>query len=66
MSRLQKVVTGLKDWGITWGLKFNSSKTEVVIFTKSNLKVENNPKRLVVGGQKVDFSPSAKYLGQQA
>ena len=38
MNNLQKVVNKLEAWGNTAGLKFNSSKTEVVIFTKKRLK----------------------------
>ena len=37
MSRIQKVVTKLEEWGLTCGLTFNHSKTEVLIFTKSTL-----------------------------
>ena len=38
MSRVQKSVTKLEEWGKERGLKFNASKTVVVIFTKSRLK----------------------------
>ena len=38
MSRLQKVCNELTDWGKTAGLTFNASKTEVIIFTKKNIK----------------------------
>ena len=41
MNKLQKVVTKLENWGQTAGLKFNSSKTEVVIFTKNDLDLSN-------------------------
>ena len=41
MSNMQKVVNKLETWGRTTGLKFNSSKTEVVIFTKKRLKPEH-------------------------
>ena len=63
MSRLQKVVSELEKWGITCGLKFNASKTEVVIFTKSNIKQKDMPKKLQVSGQEVEFNSCAKYLG---
>ena len=43
MNNLQKVVNKLEAWGHTTGLKFNSSKTEVVIFTKKRLKPEQMP-----------------------
>ena len=55
MSRLQKVVTELEEWGIKCGLKFNAGKTEVVIFTKANLKPKDYPSKLRVSQQEVDF-----------
>ena len=63
MSRLQKVVTELEEWGIKCGLKFNAGKTEVVIFTKANLKPKDYPSKLRVSQQEVDFGSEAKYLG---
>ena len=63
MSRLQKVVTHLEDWGKERGLKFNATKTEVVIFTKSRLKPENMPNKLLVSGKSVEFNITVKYLG---
>ena len=63
MSRLQKVVTKLEDWGTEAGLKFNASKTEVIIFTKSRLKHSDYPNKLEVGGKRVNFGTSVKYLG---
>ena len=63
MQKLQKVVTKLETWGQTAGLKFNSSKTEVVIFTKKRLRPEQMPQKLKVSGQEVEFSTTAKYLG---
>ena len=41
MSRLQKFATKLEEWGEKRGLKFNASKTVVIIFTKSRLKNSN-------------------------
>ena len=46
MTNLQKVVSTLEAWGQTAGLKFNFSKTEVVIFTKKRLKPEHMPQKL--------------------
>ena len=63
MNNLQKVVNKLEAWGQTAGLKFNSSKTEVVIFTKKRLKPEHMPQKLKVSNQPVEFSTTAKYLG---
>ena len=61
MNNLQ--VNKLEAWGQTRGLKFNSSKTEVVIFTKKRLKLEHMPQKLRVSKQPVEFSTTAKYLG---
>ena len=46
MNNLQKVVNKLEAWGNSAGLKFNSSKTEVVIFTTKRLKPEQMPQKL--------------------
>ena len=63
MSKLQKVVNAPELWGCTAGLQFNSSQTEVVIFTKKRLKPEHMPQKLRVSDQPVEFSTTAKYLG---
>ena len=42
MSRVQKVISKLEEWGLTCGLSFNPSKTEVVICTKNNLVCHRN------------------------
>ena len=60
MNNLQKVVNKLEAWGQTAGLKFNSSKTEVVIFTKKRLKPEHMHQKLRVSDQPVEFSTTAK------
>ena len=61
MSRMQKVVSKLEEWGIGHGLRFNAQKTEVVIFSKG-IKVVP-PNNLIVGGESIPFSTQAKYLG---
>ena len=53
MSRMQKVVTNLEEWGKERGLKFNASKTVVVIFTKARLKESEYPNKLLVSGEPV-------------
>ena len=63
MNNLKKVVNKLEAWGQNAGPKFNSSKTEVVIFTKKRLKPEQMPPKLKVSNQPVEFSTTAKYLG---
>ena len=63
MSRIQKVITKLDEWGLTCGLSFNPSKTVVVIFTKKQLSMSQKPNKLQVSGLSVPFTLSAKYLG---
>ena len=61
MSRMQKVVSKLEEWGITKGLHFNAGKTEVIVFTKAT-KIDL-PNKLGVSNQPIDFGTQAKYLG---
>ena len=63
MRRIQKVVTDLEEWGQERGLKFNATKTVVIMFTKARLKEMEYPNRLIVSGEPVQFSNSVKYLG---
>ena len=57
------MVTNLEEWGEDRGLKFNASKTVVVIFTKARLKESEYPNKLLVSGEPVEFSNQARYLG---
>ena len=41
MSRTQKTINKLIEWGENVGLKFNPDKTVVIVFTKANLKNTN-------------------------
>ena len=59
MSRVQKVVTKLEEWGFTSGLSLHSFKTEVVIFSKKLLNASQNPDNLQVSGLPVLFALSA-------
>ena len=63
MSRMQKVVTSLEAWGEKYGLVFNPSKTEVIIFSKAHKIERKAPNRLVVDKQEIEFTQKAKYLG---
>ena len=63
MSRIQKVVTELEVWGEERWLKFNATKTVVIIFTKCRLKTKDYPNRLLVSNKPVEFSNSVKYFG---
>ena len=62
MSRTQKVVNDLIQWGRTFGLKFNPKKTVCIIFTKAK-QISSYPNKLLVSGKQVDFSTTTKYLG---
>ena len=63
MSRMQKVVTNLEAWGEKYGLVFNPSKTEVIIFSKAHRIERRAPNRLMVGKQQIEYTQGAKYLG---
>ena len=63
MSQMQKVVTKLEPWGTKYGLVFNPSKTEVIIFSKAQRIERRAPNRLIVGSQNINFTTQAKYLG---
>ena len=62
MSRTQKEVDDLIQWGNTCGLKLNPEKTVCIIFTKAK-QISSYPNKLLVGGTRVDFSTTTKYLG---
>ena len=62
MSRVQNPITKLEKWGTERGLKFNTGKTVVVIFSKSRLKESQMPNKLKVGGIDVEYSETVKYL----
>ena len=63
MSRMQKVVTKLEEWGHKYGLVFNPGKTEVIIFSKAHRIERKAPNKLIVGQQRIDYTQQAKYLG---
>ena len=62
MSRTQKVVNDLIQWGRTCGLKFNPEKTVCIIFTKAK-HISSYQNKLLVSGKQVEFSTTTKYLG---
>ena len=63
MSRLQKVCTELEAWGNTAGLKFNASKTVVILFSKQSPKPHDLPNQLQMGGINIPFGQEVRYLG---
>ena len=60
---MQKIVPKLEDWGRKYGLVFNLSKTEVIIFSKAQRIERKAPNKLIVGQQEIQFTRHAKYLG---
>ena len=60
VSQLQKVINKLSEWGRTCGLHFNPTKTEVVLFTRSQTSFRRH---LKVEGTVIPYSSQAKYLG---
>ena len=63
MSRMQKVVSRLESWGRRYGLIFNPSKTEVIIFSKAHRIERKAPNKLIIGNQSIEYTQHAKYLG---
>ena len=63
MSRMQKVVSEVEEWGKQQGLIFNPLKTEVIIFTKARLKDQEIPNKLIIGNTTVNYGHQVKYLG---
>ena len=63
MSRMQKVVTNLEEWGKNCGLIFNPSKTEVILFSKAHNISRKAPNKLIIGMQEIPFTLHAKYPG---
>ena len=51
MSRMQKMINELTDWGKEVGLTFNPDKTVVIIFTKANLKDDKKTQHVTHGRQ---------------
>ena len=61
--KMQKRLDMLVEWGETKGLKFNPSKTVVVLFTR-NSKLDRQPcRQLKMKGTLLNRSESATYLG---
>ena len=63
MSRMQKVVTKLEEWGNRYGLVFNPGKTEVIMFSKAHRIERKAPNKLIVRNQRINYTQKAKYLG---
>ena len=62
IMKLQKIADIAFKWGHENGLKFNPSKTEVIIFSRKKYKV-NDLKKIKIEGVEIDFQNTVKYLG---
>ena len=60
VAQVQRVVNKLISWGSTCGLRFNHSKTVVVLFTSGNKKFKRHIK---IDGNPIPYSHRVKYLG---
>jgi hypothetical protein len=61
VRRLQPSINAMVDWGTKSGLKFNHSKTQVVLFT--NKKAREYRAKITINDLPIEFSAEAKYLG---
>ena len=64
-QRLNRVCRDLSQWSKKCGQTFNTNKTMVLLFTKSNTvrKKYEDKKLICMDGQKIPFLDSVKYLG---
>ena len=62
MGIAQDAVDRTVDWGKKSGLAFSNIKTVVVLFSHKRANTER-ARKLVMGGEQIPFSHSAKYLG---
>ena len=60
VAQVQRVINKLIQWGNTCGLRFNHSKTVVVLFTKTNKKFRRH---IRIDGNDIPYSQQVKYLG---
>ena len=60
VAQVQRVINKLITWGNTCGLRFNHSKTVVVLFTPNSKKFR---KHIKIDGNPIPYSKKVKYLG---
>ena len=60
ISRVQRAVNKLILWGSTCGLRFNHSKTVIILFAKNNKTFRRHIK---IDGNDIPYSQQVKYLG---
>lgn len=57
---LQGYVRQFEDWFTKWRININTAKTQAVIFSKRRVQ---QPQRICIFGDYVNYAPSVKYLG---
>ena len=60
VAQVQRVVNKLITWGSTCGLRFNHSKTVVILFTRSKKVFRQH---IRIDGNSIPYSQHTKYLG---
>ena len=60
VAQVQRVINKLIQWGSTCGLRFNHSKTVVVLFSKTNKTFHRH---IRIDGNNIPYSSHVKYLG---
>ena len=60
VAQAQRVINKLIQWGSTCGLRFNHSKTVVVLFTRTNKIFRRH---IRIDGNNIPYSSEVKYLG---
>ena len=60
ISRVQRTVDHLVEWGSECGLTFNPAKTQVVFFTRT---CTIPPRAITVAGHPIPYRTTAQYLG---
>ena len=61
MKLIQNTIDKFIKWGKGYGLKFNSEKTVVVLFSRRLIK--RIPPKLIINQHPVPFSETMRYLG---
>jgi hypothetical protein len=61
VKRIQPSINAMVEWGTKSGLKFNHSKTQVVLFT--NKKAREYRAKITINDLPIEFSAEANYLG---
>ncbi|MEL6358425.1 MAG: reverse transcriptase domain-containing protein [Bacteroidota bacterium] len=61
VNKMQRMIDELTDWGRGCGLKFCPQKSVAVLFGRK--KMPNNPPKVHIYGEPIEYQTSVKYLG---